>query len=57
MSHEEAKKIILGGRGEHFDPAIVDAFERIESKFDEVRQTMDEDNVMALRIAPDSVAA
>jgi len=57
MPHAEARTIILGGRGTHFDPAIVDAFERIEARFNEVRQTMDEDNVMSLRIAPDSLAA
>lgn len=57
MSHDEAKKIILGGRGEHFDPEIVAAFERVEFEFDEVRRTMDEDGLSTLRIAPETLAA
>lgn len=31
MSHEEATAFIIKGRGTHFDPAVVDAFERISS--------------------------
>ena len=26
MDHEEAYKIILGDRGEHFSPKVIDAF-------------------------------
>jgi HD-GYP domain-containing protein (c-di-GMP phosphodiesterase class II) len=37
MSHDEARALILAERGTHFDPAIVDAFERIHASFDEVR--------------------
>lgn len=37
MSHEQASKIILEGRGSHFDPVIVDAFRSCEPGFDEVR--------------------
>jgi Response regulator containing a CheY-like receiver domain and an HD-GYP domain len=33
FSHEEAKNIILEGRGTHFDPDIVDAFIKREAKF------------------------
>ncbi len=33
MPHEEAKGIILEGRGTHFDPAVVDAFLRCERDF------------------------
>lgn len=33
FSHDEAKKIILEGRGSHFDPDIVDAFIVREAKF------------------------
>lgn len=33
MSHEEAKSIIVEGKGSHFDPTIVDAFLAIEDIF------------------------
>jgi putative two-component system response regulator len=33
FSHESAVGIILEGRGSHFDPDVVDAFQRIEGKF------------------------
>jgi putative two-component system response regulator len=33
FSHEKAKAIIQEGRGSHFDPAIVDAFEASEEQF------------------------
>ena len=36
MSHEEAKAIIVAGRGRHFDPGVVDAFLRCEREFDEI---------------------
>jgi len=35
-THEEAKNIILEGRGIHFDPDVVDAFITRESKFIEI---------------------
>ncbi|MGX9462578.1 HD-GYP domain-containing protein [Shewanella sp. A14] len=38
FSHEEAKKIILDGRGSHFDPALVDSFMTIEHQFAELAQ-------------------
>ncbi len=38
MSHAEARRIIREGRGTQFDPAVVDAFDRIEACFDEVRR-------------------
>lgn len=38
LSHEESRAIILEGSGKHFDPAIVNAFLRTESKFIKVRQ-------------------
>lgn len=40
MSHEEACSLILSERGTHFDPAIVDTFERIQHRFDEIRATL-----------------
>jgi putative two-component system response regulator len=33
LSHEAAARIILEGRGSHFDPAIVDAFEDVQEEF------------------------
>jgi putative two-component system response regulator len=36
FTHEEAKNIILEGRGTHFDPDIVDAFIKREAKFIEI---------------------
>jgi HD-GYP domain-containing protein (c-di-GMP phosphodiesterase class II) len=40
LGHEEARRLILSERGTHFDPAIVDAFERIEARFNEIRATL-----------------
>jgi putative two-component system response regulator len=36
-SHEKARAIILDGRGSHFDPDVIDAFERCEHLFNEIR--------------------
>ncbi len=36
MTHEEAMKIIVEGRGQHFDPILVDAFVDINDRFEEV---------------------
>lgn len=40
MGHEEACGLILSERGTHFDPAVVDTFERIEDRFNEIRATL-----------------
>lgn len=37
MTHEQAREIIVDGRGTHFDPHIVDAFLEIEARFDAIR--------------------
>jgi putative two-component system response regulator len=42
-SHENCREIILRKRGTHFDPAIVDAFLLLESKFHDIRQSMNDD--------------
>ena len=39
MPHEEAREIIVEGRGRHFDPDIVDAFLAVEQTFIEIGQT------------------
>lgn len=38
FTHDEAKEIILEGRGTHFDPDIVDAFIRKEARFIEIME-------------------
>ncbi len=39
MPHEEAVKIILEGRGTHFDPDMVDAFHEIHEDFQRIAHT------------------
>jgi len=36
MTHAEAVEFIVGGRGTHFDPAVVDAFVRVASVVERV---------------------
>ncbi len=36
VAQHEAVEIIEQGRGTHFDPAVVDAFQRVSSVFDEL---------------------
>jgi PAS domain S-box-containing protein len=36
MPHEQAKAIIVDGEGEHFDPAVVDAFVKVAEVFREI---------------------
>ncbi|WP_042007363.1 HD-GYP domain-containing protein, partial [Aeromonas dhakensis] len=36
FSHEQARTIIVEGRGRHFDPAIVDAFLACEEEFRQI---------------------
>lgn len=36
MSHQEAVAIIVAGRGQHFDPDIVDAFLKLQTEFQEI---------------------
>jgi HD-GYP domain-containing protein (c-di-GMP phosphodiesterase class II) len=37
--HNQARKIILDGRGKHFDPALVDCFLALEDRFLEIRRS------------------
>ncbi len=37
FGHAEARRIIVEGRGTHFDPVVVDAFLKIESAFEDIR--------------------
>jgi CHASE2 domain-containing sensor protein len=41
MPHEEAVQIILAGRGSHFDPDVVDAFEQSRNEFLEISTRYD----------------
>jgi putative two-component system response regulator len=36
LSHDDAVKIILEGRGTHFDPVLVDVFEQVADQFKEL---------------------
>jgi response regulator RpfG family c-di-GMP phosphodiesterase len=37
--HNQARRIILDGRGKHFDPALVDCFLALEDRFLEIRRS------------------
>lgn len=39
MTHDEAKSIIMQGRGSHFDPDIVDTFMHVSDLFDSIANT------------------
>jgi cyclic di-GMP phosphodiesterase len=51
FSHEKSRSIILEGRGSHFDPAVVDAFLRVEDRFREIRQTCCDSEAKEILIA------
>lgn len=38
FSHQQAREIIIEGRGSHFDPRIVDAFLELEGVFQQIAQ-------------------
>jgi putative two-component system response regulator len=40
FTHEESVQIILEGRGTHFDPKLVDIFEKIEYAFRDITESM-----------------
>jgi HD-GYP domain-containing protein (c-di-GMP phosphodiesterase class II) len=53
-THAETRKLINEGRGKHFDPRVVDAFERTHKMFDEVRGVLrGEIDVMRLEVEAD----
>jgi PAS domain S-box-containing protein len=45
FSHERAKDIIVGDRGKHFDPEIVEAFLEHETDFKRIREDLQEHHV------------
>lgn len=40
FSHEKSRGIILNDAGTHFDPVLVEAFERVQGEFDRVRAAL-----------------
>ena len=42
FSHEKARDIILGLRGTHFDPDIIDTFQLVEEDFRRIRKELHE---------------
>lgn len=42
FDHEQSREIIVKDRGEHFDPAVVDAFLILETEFRETRKRMND---------------
>lgn len=42
-SHQQSCDIILEGAGQHFDPAVITAFQAVESEFAAIRQRFDGD--------------
>ncbi|MBI4666988.1 MAG: HD domain-containing protein [Nitrospinae bacterium] len=39
FTHEKSRGIIMEGRGNHFDPAVIEAFQRAETEFSEIART------------------
>ena len=58
FSHEKAREIIVEGKGKHFDPAIVQAFLKVDQQFEAISLSMadsawfDRDNAETSRVAP-----
>ncbi len=52
MPHDQARRIILEGRGAHFDPDVVDAFLVREEAFQEVRRKLDDDHAFCSATPP-----
>ncbi len=44
FSHDKSREIILGGRGAHFDPQVVDTFLALEREFIDVRSRFTDDD-------------
>lgn len=61
ISHAESRKVLLDGKGNHFDPMIIDAFIRLEEKFEaisaEQKFVSDEDCLSGLQRLADCVEA
>ncbi|MCA9052181.1 MAG: response regulator [Planctomycetaceae bacterium] len=59
FSHEQARKIILDGSGEDFDPDVVEAFVRCEQVFIEVKRQLDDTipGSVATTLIPELIAS
>ena len=44
MSHAQAREVIAAGRGQHFDPDIVDAFLALEADFQSIALRFEDQN-------------
>ena len=47
FSHEKARDIILEGKGNHFDPEVVDAFVALETEFKAIAAQFSDENTLA----------
>jgi putative two-component system response regulator len=55
MTHEQAREIIVHGRGNHFDPAVVDAFLATETNFLEIAAHYVDSNTTGLATDEDDI--
>jgi putative two-component system response regulator len=57
MPHEDARQIMVAGRGSHFDPDVLDAFLELEDEFREVaaRYRDSDDDMNAVRARVEAV--
>jgi putative two-component system response regulator len=55
-SHDVAKSIILDGRGKHFDPDVIDAFEANEDQFLAIKERLEDHAVEPESAGEDGVA-
>lgn len=44
FSHEKSCAIILEGKGTHFDPAVIDAFQEVEDRFAQILEVLGDKN-------------
>ena len=44
FSHEKSCAIILEGKGRHFDPAVIEAFEEVEDRFAQILEVLGDEN-------------
>ena len=56
-SHADTVEFIRSGRGTHFDPVVVDAFERVAAQFERVAAESDHDSAFARATAEKPSAA
>lgn len=42
FTHEKSCRIILEGKGKHFDPVVVEAFQQVEARFAQILEVLDD---------------